>query len=119
MFVQRGESFHRLDEELQVGAVLSDNDVIYLVEERFFSVDNVFPVYYKGEEVGCVDWKITYISPKYCSGTVLSLKLRIQELLGFPVSSIDVNFRGKSMKNDKIITHKNVIQTTEIRIEVA
>ena len=67
LFVQRGESFQRLDDdagvEPPIGTVLSDNDVIYLVEDRYLSDDAIdmcrFPVYYKGERIGRVWWRIT------------------------------------------------------------
>ena len=49
LFVKHGKSYQRLDEDSLVGAVLSDNDVIYLVEDRFFHDSDVFPVYYKGQ----------------------------------------------------------------------
>ena len=63
LFVQRGDSYRKLDEEAIIGSILSDNDVIYLVEDRFFQDSDVLPVYYRGEEVGRVGWKI-YISPQ-------------------------------------------------------
>ena len=123
LFVFRGYSLQRLDEEATIGAVLSDNDVIYLVEDRFFHDSDVFPVYYKGQEVGRVGWKLTseYIGDgfyRYNSDTALSLKLRIQELLGFVVSSIDVKFMGKSMENVEVLNHEYKKKKAEIRIEV-
>ena len=36
LFVQRGESYQKLKEDPLIGSFLSDNDVIYLVEDRFF-----------------------------------------------------------------------------------
>ena len=57
LFKQINKSYQRLDDddddERPISSVLSDNDVIYLVEDRFISVDtiDVFPVYYKGEEI--------------------------------------------------------------------
>ena len=121
LFVQRRECYQRLDEEALVGARLSDNDVIYLVEDRFFPDSDMFPLYYKDKEVGRVGWIITsqyFGRYRYYSDTALSLKLRIQELLGFPVSSTNVKFREKSMKNNEMINHDDVKITTEIRIEV-
>ena len=101
LFVKRGDSYQRLDEETVIGSVLSDNDVIYLVEDRFFHDGDMFPVYYKDEEIGRVGWIITSTDfirhRRYYSDTALSLKLRIQELLGFPVSSVDVKVREKLM----------------------
>ena len=57
LFVKRGYSYQRLDEESLVGTVLSDNDIIYSVEDRFFDEDDMFPVYYKHKEVR-VGWNI-------------------------------------------------------------
>ena len=119
LFVQRGDSYRKLDDETPIGSLLSDNDIIYLVEDRFYYDSDVFPVYYKGEEIGRVGWTITYFDPNYYSDTALSLKLRIQELLGFPVSRVDVKFRGGSMKNDQRINNRYVNKTADIRIEVA
>ena len=68
LFKQIDKSYKRLDddvddEEPPVGSVLSDDNVIYLVEDRFFSDDAIdmyiFPVYHKGEKIGRVWWKIT------------------------------------------------------------
>ena len=127
LFKQIKKSYQRLDDddiEAPIGSVLSDNDVIYLVEDRFFSMDaiDVFPVYYKGEEIDRVWWKITIEEsryPRYHSDTALSLKLRIQELLGFPVSSVDVKRYGGSMGNDQMMRHYVNNLSTDIRIEVA
>ena len=122
LFIQQGELYQRLDEESALDAVLSDNDVIHLVENRFFSLDDLRTVYHKGQEVGRVGWIIRteYDSNKcyYYSDTALSLKLRIQEQLGFPVNYIDINVRGKLMKNDEMLNDYNVDLKTEFRIEV-
>ena len=128
LFVQRGKSFQRIDDdygEAPIGSVLSDNDVIYLVEDRFFNDDaiDVFPVYYKRKEIARVGWKITTETggryTRYHIDTALSLKLRIQELLGFPVSSIDVKLHEASLGNDQIMRHYVDNFSTDIRIEVA
>ena len=124
LFVERGDSYQRLDEEAIIGSVLSDCDVIFLVEDRFFDEYDMFPVYYKDEEIGRVGWIITseYLGNRYYqyhSDTALTLKLRTQELLGFPVTSIDVKFGDKSLQNVEKLNHKDVNKKTEIRIEVA
>ena len=121
LFVQRGdddeeeddagESYRKLDDETPVGSVLFDNDVIYIVEDRFFAEKDLFPIFIKGEEVGRVGWKIMY-------SEALGLKLRIQQLFGFPVSRIDVKLKGKSMQNNHRIVAKNVNKTADIFIEV-
>ena len=129
LFVQRGESFQRIDDdygEAPIGSVLSDNDVIYLVEDRFFSDDAIdmysFPVYYKDKRVGRVWWRITKEKRNdytlYQSDTVLSLKLRIQELLGFPVSCVDVKVGRGAMGNNDTLYHCDINLATEIEIEV-
>ena len=124
LFVQRGESFQRIDDdygEAPIGSVLSNNDVIYLVEERFISADTVFRVYYKRKEIGRVWWKITTDKSRYPphqSDTVLSLKLRIQELLGFPVSCVDVKASGQSMGNNETLHDYDIILPIGLRIEV-
>ena len=126
LFIQYNESFQRLDEdnaEQPVGSILSDNDVIYLVEDRFFPESDMYPVYYKGEEIGRVGWIMGFESVGYYrhySDTALSLKLRIQEQLGFPVHSVNVRFRGDSMQNDETVNHGSRHQiaiAADIRVE--
>ena len=124
LFVKHGKSYQRLDEEAIIGAVLSDNDVIYLVEDRFFDEDDMFPVYCNGQEIGRIGWTITSEHQgnryyKYQSDMALTLKLRTQELLGFPVTSIDVKFGGKSIQNVEVLNHTDVNRIIDIRIEVA
>ena len=124
VFEQISNSYKRLDgdEDLQIGSVLSGNDVIYLVEDRFFADSDVFPVFYREEPIGHFGWKITAErrggNRRHHSDTALSLKLRIQELLGFPVYRVDVNVRGK-MQNDEMLHHDDLNKKIEIRIEVA
>ena len=115
LFVQRGESYKKLDEEAPLGSVLSDNDVIYLVEDRFFCEEDMFPVYYREKKVGQVGWKITFSSS--FSDTVLSLKLRARQLLGIPLNCIHVKFRGKTMQNEEKISARSVDKTNDIIIQ--
>ena len=128
LFKQIKKFYQRLDddeEEALVREILSDDDVIYLVEDRFFNDDaiDVFPVYYKGEEVARVGWKITTErvggNIRHQSDTALSLKLRIQEQLGFPISSIHVKLFGASLGNGEMIRRYVNNFSTDIRIEVA
>ena len=80
LFVQRGVSYQRLDgddDEAQIGSVLSNDDVMYLVEDRFFY--KMHPVYYNGEEISQVGWTITASGGYYYSETIITLKLRIQD----------------------------------------
>ena len=94
LFVQRGESYQKLDDEVQLGSVLSNNDVVHFIEDRFFEQRYMLPVYYNDEEIDRVGWSNRTIGPRdeyRCySDTVLSLKLRVQEELGFPVSCLSV-----------------------------
>ena len=126
LFVQHGESYQKLDGEDDEAPIDSvpENDVIFLFEDRFFPVKHLFPTYYKGEEVGRVGWKIAYEMDinrcwYYYSETALSLKLRTQVQLGFPVSCVDVKFEGRStMQNDERIKRNSEGNIT-CRIEVA
>ena len=95
-FVENGETYRKLDDDVTIGTTLCENDVIYFVEDRIFTEDQLIPVYYGRDQqigrVGCVDWD-----------RVLSLKLRVQELMGFPVKSVDYKQNGKSLENDKAV----------------
>ena len=98
-FVEKGQHYRKLDDDVTIGATLSDNDVIYFVEDRIFTESQMMRVYYEGEEigrVGCVD-----------EDRVLSLKLRVQELMGFPVKSVDYKQDGVSLANDKVIRFRS------------
>ena len=92
-FVEKGQHYRKLDDDVTIGATLSDNDVIYLVEDRVFDEEQMILVHYGIKEigrVGCVD-----------GDSVLSLKLRVQEHLGFPVKFVDYKQDGESLENDK------------------
>ena len=98
-FVENGETYRKLDDDVTVGASLSDNDVIYFVEDRIFTEAQLIPVYYGRDlqigRVGCVE-----------GDDVLSLKLRVQELMGFPVKSVDYKQDGESLENNKRVNFK-------------
>ena len=106
LFVQQGTSYRKLKGETPIGAILSDNDVVYLMEDKFFEQytskisSGMIPVYYNGKEIDRV----------VCSGeTVLCTKLRIQEELGFPFSCLDVKNGKNSFANDyRIKTYGSV-----------
>ena len=75
LFVQRGESYKKLDEdETPIGSVMSDYDVIYLVEDKFFGRDEKFPdccdpdfpVDYIDVEIGRVDFDWMISRPDSC-----------------------------------------------------
>ena len=115
LFREHGESYRKMDDdEMPIGAKLSNNDVVHFIEERFFSRWEMIMVYYLGEEIGSVGWS-RQNEPRSCENeTVLSVKLRVQDQLGFPVSCVDVKYDGTSMENDK-----NIKFTDKIRIEVS
>ena len=90
LFVQRGKSYQKLDDEAPIGEELSNNDIVHIVADRFFEQRDLIPVLYKCEEVDRIGWERRYKVHKYESETVLSVKLRVQEQLGFPVSTVNV-----------------------------
>ena len=54
LFKQINKNYQRIDDdddddETPIGSVLSDNDVIYLVEDRFLHESEMFPVYYRAK----------------------------------------------------------------------
>ena len=110
LFVKRGESYKKLPDAAPIGSVLSDNDVVHFIEDRFFSKGQLIPVYYNNKEinrVGCSRDDDNY-------DTVLSVKLRLQEQLGFPVDSADVkNSRGISLQDYQKIRY---ISDTRINV---
>ena len=100
LFVQRGDSYKKLPDMAQIGSVLSNNDVVYFIEDRFFNESHTIPVYYNGEEMDRVGWTAEYGDGK--GDMVLSVKLRLQEQLGFHVASADVkDLRGISCRSDQ------------------
>ena len=126
LFKQINKTYQRIDDDDDdddpaIGSVMSDNDVIYLVEDKFLHESEMFPVYYKGKKVGRIWWKITTETvgrhTLFLSDTVLSLKLRIQEQLGFPVSSVDVKVFGNPLGNDTMMRIYLSNLATDLRIE--
>ena len=57
LFVQQGTNYKKLKGETPIGAILSDNDVVYLMEDKFLENDiphwhdGMVPVYYNGKEI--------------------------------------------------------------------
>ena len=49
LFVERGESYKKLPDAAPIGSVLSNNDVVHFIEDRFYGQQ--IPVYYNGEEM--------------------------------------------------------------------
>ena len=109
LFVQRGEYYSKLEGETPIGTVLSNNDVVHFIEDRFFSEDQMIPVYHGCEEIGRVGWSTQYYSREphaydVCD-SVLNAKLRVQDQLGFSVSCVDVKQDGGSLRNDQEVRH--------------
>lgn len=115
LFLKDGDSYIKLDDgEAPIGAKLSDNNVVHFIEERFFSPWQMITVYNQDDEIGSVGWSMQN-RPQSCKNEMaLSLKLRVQDQLGFPVSCVDVMYNGRSMGNDEWIQDVN-----GIRIEVS
>ena len=91
MFLQTGNGYRKLEGGAPIGSVLSENDIIHFIEDRFYIRSDIVPVY-SGHGigwVGCVQ-----------GDTVLSIKLRVQGQMGFPVNRIDVKKGKMSQKND-------------------
>ena len=82
LFVKRDTRYRKLDDEAPLGDVLSHKDVVHYIEGSIFGPRAMVKVFHKG-------MKIEVIGCAY-EETVLSLKLRVQEHLGFPVSSLQV-----------------------------
>ena len=112
LFLERGLNYRKLDDEAPIGDVLpkndtcyrklnddgpigdllSDYDTVHFIEDKFFDAGWTIPVLFNDTEIGRVGTNQR--------DTVLSVKLRVQEQMGFPVAS--VNF---SEPEDKIIQY--------------
>ena len=94
LFLQTGNGYRKLEGEAPIGSVLSENDGVHFLEDRFFHNENVVPVHFGHSEgqkigwVGCVQ-----------GDTVLGIKLRVQHQMGLPVNRIDVKRRGGTPRN--------------------
>ena len=67
--------------EEPVGAVLSNGDYVYFIDDSIFNEQQVVAVCYGRGFVGAIGFSV---------GTVLSAKLHVQSQFGFPVSCMDV-----------------------------
>ena len=113
LFVERGKSYKKLPDAAPIGSVLCNNDVVHFIEDRFFREGMLIPVYYNGEKMDRVGRTSDYGDSK--GDTVLSVKLRLQEQLGFPVASADVkDGQGNSCRNDRRIG-----SISDMRVNVA
>ena len=81
-FLQQGERYRKLDDEAGIDDVLCDNDVVHFVEDELFPDSQKILIYYNSQEVGRVGWRK--------EDTALTVKLRVQQQLGFPVACVDL-----------------------------
>ena len=51
LIVKRGEVYQEIEGEVQIGAILSDNDIIYFIADSFFTKQMSMPVYEADEPV--------------------------------------------------------------------
>ena len=97
LFVNQGDSYRELDDEATIGEIISNDDTVYFIEDRFFPetamiLVNLLPI---GKEIGSVGCSI--------EDTVLSVKLRVQAQFGFPVSHVYVVQGFRFLKNNETI----------------
>ena len=94
LFLQTGNGYLKLEGEAPIGSVLSDNDVVHFIEDRFFREDDVISVHLQaqGRSIGRVG--------RVPGDTILSIKLRVQGQMGYPVSRVDVKDSKMSLNND-------------------
>ena len=92
LFLQTGSGYRKFDGDEPIGEVLSNYHVVYYIKDRFFDPPWVVRIYYEDLEigrVGCVQ-----------GDTVLSVKLRVQEQMGFPVCCVDMQcFNGQRLSS--------------------
>ena len=101
LFLKRGTTYKKLQGEVPIGTVLSNDDKIYLIDDSFCGEHEMVVVHYGREVVG----RIPLIG-----GTALSVKLRVQSQLGFPVSCIDVKTPDGSSVADHHDFYYNTMQ---------
>ena len=92
LFLQTGSGYRKFDGDAPIGEVLSNCHVVYYIENRFFDPPWALRVYYEDLEIGrigCVQ-----------GDTVLSVKLRVQEQMGFTVCCMEVqSFNGRRLSS--------------------
>ena len=85
MFVSTGDGeYKRLHEstEKSVGEMLTSNDIIYYIEDRFYDGQS-YPIWNQDTEIARVYFIMN-------TDTIRTVKLRIQDQLGIPTSSMSV-----------------------------
>ena len=90
LFRQVGISYIKIDGDscAPIGAKIKNNDVIHLLQNKFYQEDSLISVYMGRSLIGRVG--------RNERDTVLAVKLRVQGQFGHPVSSIDVESAGLS-----------------------
>ena len=96
-FPRQGERYKKLDDNVKIDYVLSDNDVVHFVTDGFYHESEKILIYYKNREIGRVGWRE--------GDTALTVKLRVQQQLGFPVACVDLKEDGKCLANDQKVGH--------------
>ena len=103
-FLQSGNGYRKLNGEALIGDTLSANDVIYCIEDKFIPQHQMIRVYYNGDREGDdVIGQVGLIAME----TVLTLKLRVQHQLGFPVSWLDMK-SYYSLTNDSQLDYRSI-----------
>ena len=101
LFLQRGRTYKKLQGEAQVGAVLSNEDCVYFIDD---SILHGYPT----AAVCCGQGFVGTLASS--GGTVLDVKLRVQSQFGFPVSSVDVQKPdGSSLRDHESYNSQAII----------
>ena len=115
LFLQCDKNYRKLNGEAPLGEVVPNNGIIHFVEDVFFSESDMMTVYCEGKEVDRVGWNKRHLKEYniWERDTVLSLKLRIQNQLGFPVSCITVEQGGEQLADTERL---DLITNTRIEV---
>ena len=109
LFLQTGNGYRKLEGEAPIGSVLSENDIIHFIEDRFYQHDDIIPVYFghhPPKNIGLVG---------YVGGdTIVSIKLRFQGQMGFPVFRVDIKQGKTSLENDSTLQYQNYIHKVDL-----
>ena len=102
MFLEREGQYIQLDGNLegQISSVFSDADTVHFIKEGPINdahEELIMPCYYGNTQIGRVPW--------FLEERPLALKLRVQDLFGFPVSCVDI-MSGKTVDDKCFLIHK-------------
>ena len=87
LFRKCNECYRKLDDKAPIGNILSNNNVIYYIEDKCFEPDQMIGVVCKILVIGRVGANQ--------GDTALSVKLRVQEQMGFPVRCLNISLFSK------------------------